>query len=81
MDARTYSTKSIEIGSTIKAVTGIDPDPCFNDGTGIATFEFPLTQAVADVVMQYESGSLLVDARTLLTVRNQLYRRIKRGTL
>ena len=81
METRTYCTKSIEISTTIKAITGIDPDPCFHDGTGIATFEFPLTQAVADVVMRYESGSLLVDARTLLTVRNQLYRRIKRGTI
>lgn len=79
MDARTYNTKNIELGATIQTRTSLAPDICFHDGGGIATLEFPLTQAVADVVMQYESGSLLVDARTLLTVRNQLYRRIKRG--
>lgn len=81
MDSRTYTTKNIELGSAIKTVAHVDPDVCFHDGSGIASLEFPLTQAVADVVMRYESGSLLVDARTLLTVRNQLYRRIKRGTI
>lgn len=77
MDARTYRTKNIELGSTIKTVAVISPDISF-DGQGIATLEFPMTQAVADVVMRYESG-ILVDARTLLTVRNQMYRRIKGG--
>lgn len=77
MDARTYQTKNLELGSTIKTLTKLDPDISF-DGQGIATLEFPMTQAVADVVMKYESG-ILVDARTLLTVRNQMYRRIRGG--
>ena len=75
---RPYQTKSFEIGSTIKSITGVDPDISF-DGQGIATLEFPMTQAVADVVINYESGRLLVEPRTLLTVRNQLYRRIRGG--
>lgn len=75
---RPYQTKSFEIGSTIKTKTGIDPDIYFDD-QGIATLEFPMNQAVIDVVMGYESGRLLVEPRTLLTVRNQLYRRIRGG--
>lgn len=77
MDARTYTTKNLELGATIKAVTGIDADVSIKEN-GIATLEFPMVQAVADVVMRYESG-ILVDARTVLTIRNQMYRRIKGG--
>lgn len=75
--SRTYQTKNLELGSTIKSVTGIDPDINFDD-QGIATLEYTMCQTVADVVMQYESG-IKVDARTLLTVRNQLYRRVRQG--
>ena len=74
---RPYQTKNIDLASTIKAVTGIDPDICFN-GSGIATLEFPMTNAVAHVVMSYESG-IHVEARTLLAVRNQLYKRVRGG--
>ena len=74
----TYQTKNLELGITIYTVTGTSPDICFHDGSGIATLEFPMTQAVADVVMRYESG-ILVDARTILTVRNQIYRRVRGG--
>ena len=77
MDSRTYKTKNLELGSTIKVVAAIDPVFNFDD-LGIATLEFPMSQAVADVVMRFESG-ILVDARTLLTVRNQLYRRVRGG--
>lgn len=73
----TYQTKNLELGSTIKAVVGIDPNICF-DSQGIATLEFPMSQAVADVVMRYESG-ILIDARTLITVRNQIYKRVRSG--
>lgn len=75
---RPFQTKNIELASTIKTLSGIDPDICF-DGQGIATLEFTMNQAVADVVMNYESGRLLVEPRTLLTVRNQLYRRVRGG--
>ena len=74
----TYQTKNLELGSTIIAVVGIDPNICF-DGQGIATLEFPMSQAVADVVLRYEAG-ISVDARTLLTVRNQIYKRVRGGS-
>lgn len=77
MDARTYRTTNLELGSTIKAVEKIDPGLTF-DAQGIATLEFPMSQGVTDVVLRYESG-ILVDARTILTVRNQLYRRVREG--
>ncbi len=75
---RPYSTKSIEIGSTIKTITGSDPDIIF-DGQGIATLEFPMTTEVAEIVIAFESGRLRVEPRTLLAVRNQLYRRVRGG--
>lgn len=74
---RTYQTKNLELASAIKTLTGLDPDISF-DGQGIATLQFPMTQAVADVVMRFESG-ILIDARTLLATRNQLYRRVRGG--
>lgn len=77
MDARTYQTKNLEIGSTIKTITGLDPDISF-DGQGMATLQYPMTQAVSDVVMRFESG-IQVDARTVLTVRNQIYKRVRGG--
>jgi hypothetical protein len=74
---RPYSTSNIEQAATIMTVTGIDPELSF-DGTGRATFKFPSTSEVSTVVMQYESG-IDADARTLLTVRNQLFRRVRGG--
>ena len=77
----TYQTKNLELGITIKTCTVIDPDICF-DGQGIAILEFPLTQAVADVVMRYESETgVMVNARTILNVRNQIYRRVRGGRI
>jgi len=74
--SRTYTTKSIEIGSTLQALTGLDPSVSF-DENGIATLEFPLNSEVTEIVMAFESGNLRVEPRTLLTVRNQLFRRVK----
>jgi len=76
--SRPYATKNIEIASTIKTITGIDPDISF-DCRSIATLEFPLTTEVSEIVMSFESGLLRVEPRTLLTVRNQLYRRVRGG--
>jgi len=74
---RPYATKNIEQASTIQAATKIAP-AIFFDNTGLGTFSFPASPAVTAVVLAYESG-ILVDARTLLTTRNQLFKRIKGG--
>jgi hypothetical protein len=74
---RTYQTKNIEQAATIQSVTDHHPEISF-DEAGIATFTFPLTPAVTEVVMQYENG-LQADARKLLTTRNMLFKRIRGG--
>lgn len=74
---RPYHTKSIDQAAAIQAKTGIDPTIIFQE-TGIAIFEFPLTSDVTDVVLTYESGCQ-VDARAILTIRNQIFRRLKGG--
>ncbi|NVN97331.1 hypothetical protein HXX01_03830 [Candidatus Nomurabacteria bacterium] len=75
--SRPYQTKNIEQASAIIVVTQIDPLISFDDA-GIATFTFPGTFEVANVIMMYESG-LDVDARTILSIRNQLFKRIRGG--
>ena len=74
---RTYRTKNIEQAATIQAVTGFTPEIIF-DETGLACFCFPVNDEVISVVMRYDSG-IPVDARSVLTIRNQLYKRIKGG--
>jgi hypothetical protein len=78
MDSRTYQTKNIEQAAAIKTQVKIDPAISF-DETGLATFTFPQTPEVVAVVMAYDTG-ILVDARTVLNTRNQLFRRIKGGS-
>jgi len=74
---RPYQTKNIEQAATIQTVTKIEPFISFDD-SGIATFTFPGTFEVANVVMLYEH-SIHVDARSLLSIRNQLFKRIRGG--
>lgn len=74
---RPYRTKSIDQAAAIQAKTGIVPKIIFQE-TGIALFEFPLSPDVTNVVLSYESGCL-VDARNVLTIRNQIFRRLKGG--
>lgn len=74
---RPYQTKNIEQAATIMTVTKANPLISF-DYSGIATFTFPGSFEVATVVMLYESG-IQVDARTLLSIRNQLFKRIRGG--
>lgn len=73
-----YSTKSIETGITIKAITSIDPDISF-DARCISNLPFPTLTEVSEVVIFFESGWLHVEPKVLLTVRNQLFRRIRGG--
>jgi hypothetical protein len=79
MDSRTYQTKSIEQAAAIMAVSKIDPRISFNE-SGLATFSFPQLPAVIEVVMQYETG-FMVDARTVLNTRNQLFKRVRGGRI
>jgi hypothetical protein len=74
---RPYQTRNIEQASVIIVVTKIDPLISFDDA-GIATFTFPSSFEVANVIMMYESG-INVDARTILSIRNQLFKRIRGG--
>lgn len=77
--SKIYETNNIDLGTTIYVVTGVDPEISFIDGNGIATLKFPITQAIAAVVMRYESANgIRADARKLLTARNQLYKRVRR---
>lgn len=71
----TYKTTDLDMGTIIKHVTGVDPIISY-DTQRIATLTFPCNQAVTDVVMRFESG-ITIDAKTLLTIRRQLYRRVK----
>ncbi|ABK98985.1 hypothetical protein Ppro_1368 [Pelobacter propionicus DSM 2379] len=75
--ARTYQTRNIEQASAIKTIARIDPEISF-DESAIATFTFPETSEVIDVVLRYEAG-IMANARTLLNTRNQLFRRVKGG--
>lgn len=75
MDTRTYKTKNIEQAATIKTDAKVDPAISF-DESGLATFTFPQTPEVVAVVLNYDTG-VLVDARTVLNTRNQLFRRVK----
>lgn len=73
----TYSTKNIELAAAIQATIGLKPSISF-DGSGLATLTFSVTSDVTSTVMQYEAD-LQIDARTILTIRNQLFKRIKGG--
>jgi hypothetical protein len=75
--SRPYKTKNIDIAATIQAVTRITPEISY-EHDGLALFTFPSTEGVISAFMGYES-SLEVDARTLLTTRNQLFKRIRGG--
>lgn len=72
--SRAYQTKNIELAAAIQTIASEIPLITYNDG--LATFNFRLTQQVADVVMGYESG-IQSDARQLLNNRNKLYKRIR----
>lgn len=74
MQPSTIETKNLDVASAVQAVTGTEPT--IAHGGTLATFTFPATQAVKDVIVGYETG-LRVEARRLLTVRNHLFRRLK----
>lgn len=76
MRPSTIKTQSIDHAATIQAVTGTEPT--IDHGGQLSTFTFPATQAVKDVLVGYETG-LKVEARRLLAVRNQLFRRLRGG--
>lgn len=74
MRPSTIETQNIDLAATVQAVTGAEP--IINHGGQLSTFTFPAAQAVKDVLVGYETG-LKVEARRLLTVRNQLFRRLR----
>lgn len=69
--------KSIDVAATVQAATGQTPELLFEGGS-IATFVFNNSPEVVQSLALYEIG-LNVDAKNLLTVRNQLFRRLKGG--
>lgn len=72
----TLSTRSIDVAAFVAAVTGTDPEIVFA-GT-MASFAFPSTAETRDTLIAYECGGLC-EARKLLEIRGQLFRRIKGG--
>lgn len=73
---RPYQTKNIEQAATIQTVTLLEPAISF-DSSGLATFSFPATPEVIELVLRYDSG-IQADARKLLNSRNRLYKLIRR---
>ena len=72
----TISTRSIDVAAFVAAVTGTDPEIVFA-GT-MASFAFSSTTATRDALISYECGGPC-EARKLLEIRGQLFRRIKGG--
>ena len=76
MFERTHNTKNLDHVATIKTVSGIEPNQTL-DAQGMVIFSFPLTSEVVRAIVEYETGALLVDAKTLLSNRNRLYKQIR----
>lgn len=76
MRPETIGTTNIDVAASIQTVTGIIPEIAYQDGAVIASFMFPATPAVRKALVGYETG-LNLEAKRLLSTRNQLFRRLK----
>ncbi len=72
----TISTSNIDVAASVQTVTGIIPEIVYSDAAVIASFMFPATPVVREALVGYETG-LNLEAKRLLGVRNQLFRRLK----
>lgn len=72
-----YRIQNLDLAACIQTVTGIEPEISYPDGR-LATFTFPDTREVRDLVVVYESG-LALDARRLPSNRLNLFKRIRQG--
>lgn len=78
MRTETIKLKSIDLAAVVQAVTDEQPLVTYLNGNHLAQFEFSATERVKDAILRYEQG-LCIEARKLLTIRTQLYRRIRGG--
>lgn len=70
--------KSVDVASVLHTVTGQEPELLYESGSTVATFLFKHSDEIMNTLALHEIG-LQVDAKTLLTNRNQLFRRLKGG--
>lgn len=70
--------QNVDIAAVIQTATGIEPVLSFGDGSGLANFTFPADHCIMETLVQYEQ-QLQLEAKRLLSVRNQLFRRLKGG--
>jgi hypothetical protein len=70
--------KSVDVASVLQKVTGEEPELMYESGSTVATFLFKHSDKIMNTLAMYEIG-LQVDAKDLLAIRNQLFRRLKGG--
>lgn len=77
MKSRPISTHDLDLAAARMTITGEQPSVYLQRGDSLATFDLPDDEITRQILVDYATGSLMLNVKRFAACRNFLFKKLK----